>query len=143
MSGSVAMTYFMIGWAVSVGFTFMSNLIMWAIYYMELKFFENYKISPEPWPWYSSPSEWRTLVRKSLLLVTFNNMVVLPFALMMNLLANNWTVSLSFRVEDLPGANTLMLTIFFCMICEDFAFYFVHKMLHSKLLYPYIHKVHH
>mmetsp|Transcript_6506 Transcript_6506/g.9879 ORF Transcript_6506/g.9879 Transcript_6506/m.9879 type:complete len:135 (+) Transcript_6506:180-584(+) len=29
------------------------------------------------------------------------------------------------------------------MICEDFGFYWGHRLLHSKLLYPKIHKIHH
>lgn len=36
-----------------------------------------------------------------------------------------------------------MLNITFCMICEDFAFHFTHRFLHWKVIYPYIHKVHH
>lgn len=38
---------------------------------------------------------------------------------------------------------TLMATMAFMMVCEDFAFHWIHKMMHSKLLYPSIHKVHH
>ena len=29
------------------------------------------------------------------------------------------------------------------ILCEDLSFHFAHKLLHTKLLYPYIHKIHH
>ena len=31
----------------------------------------------------------------------------------------------------------------FCMLCEDIFFYFSHRILHMRQIYPYIHKVHH
>mmetsp|Transcript_114242 Transcript_114242/g.170896 ORF Transcript_114242/g.170896 Transcript_114242/m.170896 type:complete len:83 (-) Transcript_114242:264-512(-) len=29
------------------------------------------------------------------------------------------------------------------MICEDFTFYWSHRLLHHKALYPHMHKIHH
>jgi len=46
-------------------------------------------------------------------------------------------------MEDLPDSKTIMGTIIFCMICEDFTFYFSHRLLHWRVIYPYIHKIHH
>ena len=36
-----------------------------------------------------------------------------------------------------------MLTVIFCMVCEDFTFHMAHRALHWKKIYPYIHKIHH
>jgi sterol desaturase/sphingolipid hydroxylase (fatty acid hydroxylase superfamily) len=36
-----------------------------------------------------------------------------------------------------------MLTIIFCMLCEDFSFHFIHKLLHHPRIYSLIHKIHH
>lgn len=46
-------------------------------------------------------------------------------------------------VEDLPSPATLALTISFFMFVEDFLFYWIHRLLHTKHIYPYIHKMHH
>jgi sterol desaturase/sphingolipid hydroxylase (fatty acid hydroxylase superfamily) len=45
--------------------------------------------------------------------------------------------------EDLPTPLTLAFSITFCMFCEDFAFYWSHRFLHWKVIYPHIHKIHH
>jgi sterol desaturase/sphingolipid hydroxylase (fatty acid hydroxylase superfamily) len=37
----------------------------------------------------------------------------------------------------------MALNAVLCMIVEDFYFYFVHRLLHHRLLYKYIHKRHH
>lgn len=47
------------------------------------------------------------------------------------------------KVEDLPTPFQLAATIMFCMLCEDFAFYWSHRLLHWKVIYPHLHKIHH
>ena len=46
-------------------------------------------------------------------------------------------------VEDLPTPLMLAGTIMFFMFVEDFCFYWTHRMLHHRAIYPYIHKMHH
>ena len=46
-------------------------------------------------------------------------------------------------VEGLPTAMTLIGTVFFCMICEDTGFYFIHRIMHHPSVYQYVHKMHH
>lgn len=79
---------------------------------------------------------------KSIALSQFNANVVLvivyaPLAYF-NLLEQHST-----EAKDLPTPLSLALTILFCMMCEDCTFYFSHRFLHCKAIYPYIHKVHH
>jgi len=100
-----------------------TNFALWAIYHFELPFFERYKISNEPWPWNDNKKEWKILLKKSLLLVGFNNLVTLPMALLANVALKGWTINLSFETEDLPDTVTLIMSIIFFMICEDFSFY--------------------
>ena len=104
---------------VSVGFMIGSNSIMWLIYHVELPFFERYKINPEPWPWHENKEEWNRLVKKSILLVGFNNLVVLPLTLLVNAAIHGWDLDMSFEIADLPDTKTLMMTVAFCMMCED------------------------
>lgn len=56
---------------------------------------------------------------------------------------DNWQVKYDMSLENIPDWKTLMMNITFCMICEDFGFHFMHKLLHLRAIYPYIHKVHH
>ncbi len=57
------------------------NLVMWLIYHIELPFFERYKISSDPWPWAENKEEWNILLKKSIALVGFNNLVSTPITL--------------------------------------------------------------
>ena len=45
--------------------------------------------------------------------------------------------------EDLPTPLSLAASVAFCMFCEDFVFYWTHRLLHWRVLYPHIHKIHH
>lgn len=116
---------------------------MYLIYRIEHPFFERYKINPDPWPWQENRDEWIKLMKKSLLLVTFNSFVSLPALLIGIMPLKDWKIDWSFSNEDLPDWKTLAATVVFCMICEDFCFHFMHKMLHTKYLYRLIHKIHH
>ena len=49
----------------------------------------------------------------------------------------------SMSIDDLPDPLTLAASITFFMFCEDFVFYWSHRFLHLKFIYPYIHKMHH
>jgi len=46
-------------------------------------------------------------------------------------------------LEGLPDTITLMGSLAFCMICEDTAFYFTHRIMHHPAIYKYVHKMHH
>lgn len=119
------------------------NFVMWFIYHIEHPFFERYKINRDPWPWNKDRAEWNELLWKSLKLVGLNVLIIYPLVVLINLAKDNWEVKMAFEVEKLPDSVTLMATIMFMMVCEDFAFHWTHKLMHSKALYPYIHKVHH
>lgn len=45
--------------------------------------------------------------------------------------------------ENVPTTLTLAGSLMFCMLCEDATFYFSHRFLHLRWVYPYIHKMHH
>lgn len=120
-----------------------TNGAMWIIYHIEHPFFERYKINHDPWPWYENRTEWDDLLWKSIKLVAVNACIIVPLINLVNLMVNDWEVKMSFEVEELPDTVMLMATIAFLMICEDFAFHWLHKLLHTKWLYAHVHKVHH
>lgn len=116
---------------------------MWFIYHIELPFFERYKINHEPWPWNQNRAEWNKLLWKSIKLVYFNILVVLPTAVYLSLYLKDYEIPHTLDIDQLPDGTTIALTLIFCMVCEDFTFHFTHKFLHWRKIYPYIHKIHH
>ena len=80
-----------------------SNLFMWTIYHLELPFFERYKINSAPWPWYQNEVEWRDLLKKSILICTFNSLVSLPILLLLSVAMTNFEVQYAFSYESLPS----------------------------------------
>lgn len=83
------------------------------------------------------------MLKKSILLVGFNNLVTFPATIFVFTWLNNYDVPLSFEEELLPDCKTVVLTIGFCMMCEDFAFHLIHRFMHLRFIYPYFHKLHH
>jgi sterol desaturase/sphingolipid hydroxylase (fatty acid hydroxylase superfamily) len=56
---------------------------------------------------------------------------------------DKFEVQYALSVEELPSWPRYTLNMLFCILCEDVSFYFIHKLLHNRYIYPYIHKVHH
>lgn len=112
-------------------------------YHFEFPFIEKYKTNyQEPWPWNEDPKAWQTLIKRALPVFLFNLNVVVPLVYYLNSLTPGH-VEHSTSVDEIPSAFELAGSIFFCMLCEDFTFYFAHRFLHLAFIYPHIHKMHH
>lgn len=118
------------------------NLIYWAFYHFEWDFFMRYKCNDLPWPWQEDNEAWRTLCYKSIFILCFNGNVMVPAAFC---LADHYGLVdyHDTSMETLPDTQTLMLTMAFFMLTEDFTFYWMHRFLHWRVIYPYFHKMHH
>lgn len=128
---------------VSWGMQIILNIMCFVIYHLEWDFFERYKINPNPWPWKKDREAWVKLMRKSVIVVIFNNLIILPLLMLLDIHANEYKCPFSFDIESLPTPMTLLVTAPFFMIVEDCTFSSIHWLLHRKWLYPYIHKIHH
>ncbi|XP_006896718.1 PREDICTED: methylsterol monooxygenase 1 [Elephantulus edwardii] len=51
--------------------------------------------------------------------------------------------NIPYEWEAMPRWSMLLLRCFFCAVIEDTWHYFLHRLLHHKRIYKYIHKVHH
>jgi sterol desaturase/sphingolipid hydroxylase (fatty acid hydroxylase superfamily) len=61
----------------------------------------------------------------------------------LTLLATNFKIKTRLEVSELPTVSTLLIQIIICLLIEDFAFHMGHRMLHWKMLYGKVHKIHH
>lgn len=52
-------------------------------------------------------------------------------------------VPIDFRKDTIPSIKTFISQIAFNLLCEDFVFHTMHKLLHRPWFYQRIHKVHH
>jgi sterol desaturase/sphingolipid hydroxylase (fatty acid hydroxylase superfamily) len=123
------------------------NLILMVISCSNIPFFERYRIQRHrPWQWNSDKphtvARWKSLRWKAFLMLTFNNVIMGPsFGYFGYESAKAHGVRLD--LASFPTWTTMMRQIFFFMIVDDTMFYWGHRFLHWKPIYPYIHKIHH
>lgn len=121
------------------------TLCMLPIYYLNLPFFEQYKISNRTWPWRSDDPNvrnefWRLTIR-SIKLNGFNMLLLLPCLVYLKHL-HPYSLS-SFDVEDWPTYTVMARDIAKLTLLHEFSFYATHRAMHAyPFLYKY-HKVHH
>jgi sterol desaturase/sphingolipid hydroxylase (fatty acid hydroxylase superfamily) len=116
------------------------NLFFYVIYKLELDYFERYKVNNMPWPWKSDPAKWRVQLRKSILLISFNALVIAPILSLPSLFGKA-----PFRMENknFDSYFEMAWQLIFMMLIEDITFYWSHRFLHFDFIYPYLHKEHH
>lgn len=109
----------------------------------KIPIFEKDRISPNVlWPWEEeNPSIWTHMKSRSLKILLHHHFLLTPAALLLDYhLSGTY-----FRtdIESLPGLKEILLQIVLFMICDDFFFYWGHRLLHYSWFYTYIHKLHH
>lgn len=116
------------------------NSYFMIIYSLKLPFFERYKVSSDLWPWEQDKEEWNKLVKRTIKQVSFNHFILIPLVLLPNIISNDCPFRLN---DEIPNFLEIIFQLAFCMICEDFAFYWSHRTLHGDYFYGKIHKIHH
>ncbi len=76
-------------------------------------------------------------------LVMFNQFIVNGLLVYVSILLDNYDVQIDMSTTVYPGRGTVLTHMLFLMLCEDFTFYFAHRLLHWGPLYRAVHKVHH
>lgn len=117
------------------------NLVLFALYKLEIPFIERCKVSSDPWPWKTDPKGFSELLIKSFKMIAFNQFFCLPImiALPVYFERDPYVTSL----EEFPGTLEIIVHLLFFMIMEDAAFYWSHRLLHHKAFYARFHKIHH
>jgi len=138
---NINLMYFITSYSIHEFIFIVGNIIWYFIYINKFAFLEKYRISPQKaWPWEENPLKWReTFIKtmKSLLMIHF---ILIPIATGIEAYLG---VAFKVSLEEWPHVSEIVTQIAFFMICEDFTFYWGHRALHSKTIYPRIHKIHH
>lgn len=96
--------------------------------------------------------DWPRLKSKTIITFIINHLVIVPLLTLPNLYLNRCIFSVSSIDFDNDITDYLSFDfifkelipqVLFCMITEDFCFYWGHYFLHKDFLYKYIHKQHH
>jgi sterol desaturase/sphingolipid hydroxylase (fatty acid hydroxylase superfamily) len=124
---------------------FLLNVIIYTVYYfvytLKLPFLEKYRVANDPWPWQANQERWKSILKESAFYYSMNNFVAGPILLSVETFMSG--ASPRFGQDSYPKIIEIICQLFFCMIVEDFCFYWGHRLLHHPKLYPHVHKIHH
>jgi len=120
-----------------------SNLILFIFY--KYNMFLQYKIDKNPWPWEEKSenySKWSEQLKKTIKTLIFNHLFLAPFIAALPMYSLSKSL---YRMdyESLPSPFEIFWQILFNGLCDDFVFYWTHRILHWDKIYGYIHKKHH
>jgi len=122
-----------------------SNFLWYLVYHYEPKFMEQFRANNRPWPWQEDREKWMKLLKKTCFILFINHFVVIPVLLVIDyrLEISGSVPRMPYQMDSFPSKLELFSQFFFCMIMEDLGFYWSHRFLHWRRIYPYIHKIHH
>eukprot|EP01016_Furgasonia_blochmanni_P011991 TRINITY_DN1564_c0_g4_i4.p1 TRINITY_DN1564_c0_g4~~TRINITY_DN1564_c0_g4_i4.p1 ORF type:complete len:420 (-),score=102.95 TRINITY_DN1564_c0_g4_i4:330-1520(-) len=134
--------YFFSNIILHTGLFTIANIGMLVIYKLKgrTSFFERYKISDKPWPWEKDPQKWKETIQKTLKSLYVAHFVIAPFMLVIHTILSPLP---RMDLESFPTTGEIIKQVVFCMLVEDFLFYWLHRFLHWRKIYQYIHKRHH
>lgn len=115
------------------------NAFYYLLYRAQLPAIEAFRTNAKPWPWVERPAHFQVAVLKAAALTAFNVAIAVPIG------ALNYAgvVRLGYTgaAEAFPSAWTMAWQIAVFMLIEDTLFYWGHRTLHTRALYPWVHKV--
>ncbi|KJE96882.1 C-4 methylsterol oxidase [Capsaspora owczarzaki ATCC 30864] len=100
-----------------------------------LPFMRRYKLQQE------KPETWE-LQWKCFRMLMFNHFCI-QTPLIMGTHSFMRYFDIPYLYKDIPAWYILAAQVFACLVIEDTWHYFMHRLLHHKAIYKYIHKVHH
>ena len=123
----------------------LNNLCYYALYRAQHPFFEQFRISSDPWPWHSAKPDVRArfaaTARTGLLLTLLNVALTLPLGAASYSGAK--ALGYSAALDTFPSALTMAWQLAAFMLVEDALFYWGHRALHHEAVYAHVHKLHH
>ena len=115
------------------------NLYYYILYKGKFEFIEKFKSNSLAWPWEEDLEKWKVTLKDTIKVYAFNQLVLPSFILIPFLYFFTPVTDKNL----IPGFTQFLFHGLVMIICEDFAFYWCHRLLHTPFLYKRIHKVHH
>lgn len=135
---------FFASWGMYLSILTIGNLFYAVLYGMEIPFIEQYKIlKDEKWPWKQDKEEWHKLLKKSIMVVGFNELVIFPRMVYILGLSGGFKTKQAFAIEELPSMWTMLYQYIFMMYGDCVGFSITHRILHHPFFYKRVHKLHH
>jgi sterol desaturase/sphingolipid hydroxylase (fatty acid hydroxylase superfamily) len=128
-------------WCAHVGFNFTAYCLSYFVYTSKHPFLERYRILQKPWPWEENREDWKKLFKEAVGCFLLHQCFITPLLVFIDIKLNG--VFCGTGTENFPTIPEIILQCFFCMIVDDFFFYWGHRLLHHPKLYPKVHKIHH
>lgn len=124
-----------------------NNLYYLILYALEIPFFEKFRVNTDhSWPW-KDPSY---AIRKKFwkdcrvaVFLTFFNLICVGFPLALFGYDTMMAFGTQTDASSIESTLYLAMKVFIAMIVDDAIFYTGHALLHTKMLYAPIHKMHH
>ncbi|KAL7531558.1 hypothetical protein ACHAXR_004111, partial [Thalassiosira sp. AJA248-18] len=121
-------------------------LVALPVYLLQWGFFEQFKISKDPWPWKDERDDIRKgfwkMMKKSLCIDAMNLLVGVPGVVYAKTVLFP-ARTLSFSIDDWPTLWQSSCDVLIMVVLHEFGFYWTHRLFHAyPALYKY-HKVHH
>ena len=124
-----------------VGWFIATNGLFYVFYHIKHPKIEQFKVSDRPWPWDENPEKWRNLLRETLPVIFFN-MVILGTTLSA-IDAYGEFFPYRYGVEEYPSWIEIVVSLPVFSLIQDTVFYWSHRLLHHRLIYKHVHKIHH
>jgi len=119
-------------WGIHYGLYWLANAFYWLLSHFQL--LQHYRIQQSHQP----PD---ALVRLAIVEKVFGTVIEFPVTLMF---VYPIFAAMGMEIQTpVPGLLTFLWQVPLCQVLNEFGFYWVHRLLHTPLLYAFVHKKHH